>query len=1387
MVLMEKDFMALYRGEQLPSLRVRYRDFSEWRNNPAEREALVHQEAFWLKEFKGNIPALSLPTDYPRPLVQRFEGTRENFVMEAQQWEQLKNLVLKQGVTLYMVLLTIFNVLLAKLSSQEDIVVGTGVEGRRHEDLRQIIGMFVNTLPLRNYPQKEKTFIEFLGEVKERTLVAFENQDYQFEDLVEKVAPDRDTGRNPLFDICFQVENIQASVPATASPGIRAVPHGYKVKISRFDLTLRAGEIKGSLAFSIEYNTSLFKKETIKRFSMYFTRLIASVVSAPGKKLVEIEMIPNNEKEELLFQLNEALDNEVKIIHNKQYNTIQGKLNAALHLCIDHIAIAYGDRYLTYSELDKQSDYIANWMINKGIKCQTYIGLWVDNRMALITTMIGVLKAGCVFTPLDIDQPESKLEMMCRSVNVKYVISDNAAVSQMWEKGFIETHGPEFILWEELFVPTADSDEKPLWYKDTNRPAIQYRGEDQIYIYFTSGTTGTPRAMVGNNRSLLHFIDWEIETLGIKQDYRVSQLTTPGFDAFLRDVLVPLCSGGIICIPKSKDILLDPGALIDWVRKSGIHLIHCVPSVFRLFNSYRLTADDFIELKFILLSGEPIAIPDLVPWYDTFDERIQLVNLWGTSETTLAKTCYFIKKADIHRERIPVGLPIKGARTVILDKGMNICPPLVIGEIYIITPFSTYGYCNDPGLNNEKFLPNPFGTSHKYRMHKTGDLGRLLPDGNLDVLGRIDRQIKVRGIRVELEEIESLLMRHARIKDAVVIKKETDNPNELFYAYVVDSPGPESENEAKVELLGELEVYLAGKLPAYMLPASIIKIERVPRTSRGKVDYDSLPDPLAHKKPGYVAPRDTVEIKLSEIWSEILGIKKPGITSQFFKLGGNSLNIMSLISKIHKEFDVRIPLGDIFNHPTIQKQAEIIKRSTKEKFNPIDASEEKEYYPLSSSQKRMYVVQQLETESKSYNIPTIMVIEGEMDSRRLDRTFRELIKRHDSLRTSFITVEDEPVQKIHPEVTFNVDFYETEYEESQKIVENFIRPFDLTRASLLRAGVIKTDENRYILMVDMYHIISDAVSYEVLVKEFKIFYNGLEPSPLRLQYKDFSGWQDKLFTGGEIKKQEEYWLNRFSGDIPVLDLPTDYPRPAVRNNSAGDLIRFTLDKKLNDSLNRMVNEEETTLYMFLSAVFNILLSKYSKQEDIVVGTPITGRSHADLQDIIGVFLNMLAIRNRPTGNKSFREFLMEVKENALNAFKYSDFPFEELVFKLGVQGDPGRNPLFDAEFAVHSLNISQGSIKGLRVRPYRNENKFAKFDLHFLAVGANNYTTLTIRYSTELYKSSTIEMMKQDYLKILEQVLENPGIRLKDISIGQELLTGKSKISSEAEIGDFVF
>jgi amino acid adenylation domain-containing protein len=1064
---------------------------------------------------------------------------------------------------------------------------------------------------------------------------------------------------------------------------------------------------------------------------------------------------------------------------------IQHKLKHISEKFESRTAIEIGQHRLTYGDLEKRINLIARQLLHRGVQKQTFVGIFMENRVGIIAAMLGILRAGCVFVPLDSAHPGKRLEQMIRVTGIRLVICDTLHLERLETLDVVKQQPMECLLLEELLAPREFPGDQTL-------PDVTFSPEDKIYIYFTSGTTGEPRAVLGKNKSLLHFIDWEISAFGIDETFRFSQFTTPGFDVFLRDIFVPLSAGATICIPESKEIIIDGRQLTAWLNEKAINLSHCVPSLFRLIHTGNdLGKDHFKYLKYVLLAGEKIIPGELKNWYRIFGSRIQLVNVYGPTETTLAKLFYLIQPSDTEREIMPVGKPIKGARVIILDEKMEICDELIAGELYIRTPYRSFGYYNDPQLNKGRFIQNPFNQNPDDIIYKTGDLARLLPDGNIELLGRIDRQVKIRGMRVELEEIESVMVKHPSIKEAVVIKHEMSNHITLLLAGItlVES---ETNREQETSIIEQVKDHLARHLPDYMIPAQINVLETIPRKPNGKVDYNELPALLQYRETDAVPPQNNIEEKLLDIWTQTLGTPPPGVTHSFFELGGNSLNMMTLISRIHRELDVRITLAEAFDNPTIRTQAQLLQNAVEDEYSAIEPAELKEYYPLSPAQKRLYIIQQMDVKSTSYNMPGVIIPDFDIDREKLEQTFYKLIQRHESLRTSFSMLEGEPVQKMHSEVEFRTAVYDltripVEAEEGTDgtsstiypgfcavrcadTIKNFIRPFDLSRAPLVRAGIIETVEKKYLLLVDIHHIVSDGISLDILERDFKALYEGEESPPLRLQYRDYVQWQNNKKVKESVKKQEQYWLSQFEDRIPVLDLPTDFPRPQVQDFS-GSIAGFKIAEKEIDTLKHTAQHQDATLFMVLLAVYTIFLSKISRQEDIVVGTAAAGRRHADLEQIIGMFVNTLPLRNHPKADKSFTEFLDSVKERTLHAFENQDYPFEDLVERLRVTRDTSRNPLFDTMFDLNHLEVSESSelpeIKNQSPEPYPYDMQAdtAKFDLILTATDTGENLWFSLQYCTRLFKTETIERFITYFKQVVSFVCTLPSVLISEIEI----------------------
>jgi fengycin family lipopeptide synthetase D len=893
------------------------------------------------------------------------------------------------------------------------------------------------------------------------------------------------------------------------------------------------------------------------------------------------------------------------------------------------------------------------------------------------------------------------------------------------------------------------------------------------YIIYTSGSTGRPKGVMVEHRMVVRLVK-NTRYVEFHPDGKILQTGALAFDASTFEIWGSLLNGMTLYL-MSKEKLLTPEELKWGIRAYGITTIFMTTALFNQLSDRDITV--FLTLKDLLVGGD-VASPLHFNRVKQELPGVNFIHCYGPTENTTFSTTYPVERE--HTGFVPIGSAISNSTAYILDGYGRLAPVGCMGELVTGGDGVARGYLNRPELTAEKFVRE---SSLPERVYRTGDLARWLPGGAIQFLGRIDTQVKLRGFRIELEEIENRLIEIDEVVDAVVIARGGGNgagEDKELCAYIVAEEGVEPDPS-------EVREYLSRRLPAFMVPAHLVRLQRIPLTANGKVDRRALPDPVAEDAAdGRAMPENPLQEKLAEVWGEVLG-REPhtiGIDDDFFQCGGHSLKATVLISKIHKVLEVKLPLTDIFTHPTIRGLAELMPEKSKDAFEAIEAVEKREYYPCSSAQKRLYFLQQYENIDTSYNVPAVLKMEGDVQRDVFADIFQMLIRRHESLRTSFHLYGDALVQTVHDEVDFSMEYVDCAEHgdmDIDGIVSSFIRPFDLSRAPLMRAALVKQEERQYVLLFDMHHIICDGTSMGVLSEDVTRLFAGVNPPPLAIQYKDFSCWQNRLADSGKIKAQEAYWLNLYRDreTIPVLNMPTDYPRPAAISFE-GDVYGFHLGAEGAAGVRQLASDHGATLYMNLMSALNVLLFKYTGQQDIIVGSGIMGRRHDDLKPIIGMFINSLALRNHPQPGKTYSQFLDEVKENSIKAFENQDVQFEVLVDKLDIERDPSRNPVFDVLFVVQNFRQPEVDVKGVTFSLMNNKHRTSKFDFTLYAYEMGDEILFLLEYGTRLFKSDTIEEIARHYTEILEQVVKTPDIKLDDIIISH----GSTAIRSESAVED---
>ncbi|MCC5439464.1 non-ribosomal peptide synthetase, partial [Clostridium botulinum] len=1285
MSILINDFTEVYGGKTLEPLKLQYKDFAVWQNNFLKSEDMKKQEEYWINRFSDEIPVLNMHTDYERPAMQSFKGDNVSFEVSEDITLKLRKLTRETGTTMHMALLSAFNILLSKYSGQEDIVIGTPIAGRPHADLQNIMGMFVNTLALRNKPEANKKYIDFLKEVKENSLEAYENQSYQLEALVEKLNIRRDTSRNPLFDVMFNmIDTVTGGDIKLEDIILKAYNNGSK--ISKFDLTLNAVESDEKLIFTIDYCSKLFKKETIERLSSHYVRILDNILDNTEVELCEIDILSAEEKNQILHEFN---DTKTEYPRDK---TIQELFEAQVEKAPDNIAVVFEDKKLTYRELNEKANSVARVLRDKGVKADTIVAIMLDRSVEMVISIMGILKAGGAYLPIDPDLPEERIKYIMTNSKSRILLSEQRLIKGLdVECKFIDLNNRDLFDGEKSNIDKINN------------------SSNLAYVIYTSGTTGNPKGVMIEHRNLNNLI------LGLnkniynkyKENLKICLLAPYYFDASVKQIFAAILNGHSLYIV-DEDTRRDGKKLLDYYEENEIQVSDGTPMHIKMMLNNKVLFEQYkLKIKEYIIGGEELNLNVIKEFCKNFtgESKPYINNVYGPTECCVDSSIYVIDCEKVNNiEIIPIGKPMVNYKLYIIDKYNKLLSIGVPGELCISGDGVARGYLNNLELTKLKFVDNPFEPGTK--MYKTGDLARWLPDGNLEFRGRIDNQVKIRGFRIELGEIENKLLQHKDVKEAKVIVIDDKDEDKHICSYIV------SEKE-----LNELSLkdYLKESLTEYMIPSYFVKLNKMPITPNGKFDRRALPEPnLDAGLVEYEAPRNKVEETLAKIWSEILGIEKLGINDNFFDLGGHSLKATILMSKIHKELNREVPLKELFKSPTIKDLSKYIESAEENLYSKIEKLEEKEYYETSSAQKRIYMLQQFHKDSTAYNMPIIMTVEGNLYKGKIEEIFQVLIQRHEVLRTSFEIKDEVIIQKIDKKINFKVQYIEKEDRKIKDIIKGFVKKFDLSKAPLLRVGIVRLEEEQHILMIDMHHIISDGVSMRIFMDEFIRLYKGEELGELRIRYRDYSEWQNKFLKSDKMKSQKEYWINRFSDGIPMLNMPIDYIRPAVQCFE-GDNIRFKLGKQLTSDLNRLVKNTGTTLYMVLLSGINILLSKYSGQEDIIVGTPISGRTHADLEKVMGMFVNTLAMRNYPAPDKSYKEFLEEVKENTLKAHENQNYQFEELVKDLNIRRDLSRNPIFDVMFTVENIDKLYIKIKNLIFKEYEQEKNMAKFDIAIFA------------------------------------------------------------------------
>ncbi|ATO50304.1 non-ribosomal peptide synthetase [Brevibacillus laterosporus DSM 25] len=1279
-----------------------YSRYIRWLEEQDEEEAKTYWSNY-LQDFEG---ASVIPKENSKGEKEVCIIDKVTFHFDKKLSEELVQVAKASQVTISTLFQTMWGILLQKYNNSQEAIFGSVISGRSPEipDVEKIVGIFINTIPVRIRTLDKQTFKELLMQVQEASV---NSEKYNYQTLADIQAV---TGSNhALIHHIVAFENFPVASDSfvdsreSDSQELKVVNVIDDHEKTNFDFNVQV-QMDTELLVKISYNQNLYNKSFIDNIFNHLQQIAQSIIHDLDIQVDEIAIVSKEEKDQLVSYSNPAKS------EFPMDKTIHQLFEEQVLRNPERTAIVFKGQSLTYRQLNEKANQLA-WMLRKReVKPNDIVAIMAEHSLEMVAGVIGILKAGAAYLPIDPSYPEKR---------IAHMLQDSKA-----EQLLIQPHlnMPQEYKGSTLWLAEES------WAKEsTNDLPLVTGANDLAYIIYTSGSTGLPKGVMVEHHSLVNLVMWHNDAFSVTQNDQCTKLAGFGFDASVWETFPPLIQGATLHV-------------LDESRRGDIYALHEYFEKNAITISFLPTqlAEQFMELtsstlRVLLIGGDRAQKIKKTAY--------QIINNYGPTENAVVTT-----SGQLHMEQdvFPIGKPITNHSVYILDQKGHLQPIGVPGELCVSGTGLARGYLNQPELTVERFVDNPFVPGE--RMYRTGDLVRWKSDGSIEYLGRIDEQVKIRGYRIELGEIEAKLLDHPSISEALVVARNDEQGYTYLCAYVVAS-GTWS--------VSSLREHLIETLPEYMVPAYMMEVEKMPLTANGKVDKRALPVPDRQRMNEYEPPSTETEEKLVQLFQEILGLERVGTKDHFFELGGHSLKAMMLVSRMHKELGVDVQLNEMFARPTVKDLAAYIDQMNGSAYTAIQPAEEQPYYPVSFAQRRMYVVQQMrDSETTSYNMPFSFELKGKLHLDKLRETLQILVLRHESLRTSFHMIDENLVQKINKDISWELEVIEARESELQSKLEEFIRPFNLSEAPLFRARLFCLNPHHYLLSLDMHHIISDGVSMNLFLQEFMTLYQGEALPALAIQYKDYALWQQSDEQRSRLKEQENYWLHRFSDELPTLELPTDYPRPAIQQFD-GDEWTFEINADLLAKVKQICSSRGTTLYMTLLAAYQVFLARYTGQEDIIVGSPIAGRSHADLENIIGMFVNTLALRGQPKADQSFLSYLNEVKETVFQAYANAEYPFEELIEKLNLERDMSRHPLFDTLFSLQNIEMSEFQMSNVEIFPYETGQRNAKFSLSWL-ISEGESLYITIEYSTKCFKQETIQRMASHFEQLLAQIVAHP-------------------------------
>lgn len=1353
------EFIRLYSSfekgfePKLPPLEIQYGDFSIWQREYLDQSKLQKQIRYW-REQLDNIPAVhQLPLDGTRKDEASPTGAVICHRISKDITKKLTQLARKNDSTLFIILHCLFALLLNRYSGQADIVIGTPIAGRSNKQLESLVGFFVNSIVLRSKFEAHQTFNQLLTKDRETVLNAFAHQDIPFDMLLEHLKVARSKLHSPLFQIIFGFQEGKEPDISLAELSVEHV--NTSTSAVKYELELQAFGTDEGLILNWIYMDSLFNKTTIQGLADSFDVLIDEVLKRPDASISE---------------LNVTTQEQLAIIEEWNDSSVVYEQNVCVHQLIerqcqrtpDAIAVRFEQKYLTYRQLNEKSNCLANYLIEEGVEVGQRVGILQARSIEMLISLLAVMKTGATYVPLDIKLPQDRISYMIDDAGIEHLLLKSQHLSNL------SISNVDVTLVDDAFDADWMIEYGP---EETIELQATLNSESLIYIIYTSGSTGKPKGVMIPHRGAVNYLDFASREY-FSEYHRGAVMSSPlSFDATVTTLFSPLITGKeLVILPDDQDALVN-GLKHYLFESKDSWLFKLTPAHLSLMENTGLKRNQAEHT--IVVGGEQLTVNTLYPFKSNYLPYATFINEYGPTETVVGCSVYTVRNIDDLdkcEHSVLIGRPIQNTGLHILNDGKT-APIGVVGELYISGAGLAHGYIGNSELTEKVFIDHTLENGKKIRLYKTGDRVRLLNDNNLEFLGRIDDQIKLRGFRIELGEIESLLDAYPSVKESVVVLSGEGDERQLI-AYI--SP----ENPINIDVLKKatsvsIPAYLAKYLPQYIIPSMFAVVESFPLTANGKIDKKTLVA-LSHvaDQTVFEEPETTTQKLLAQLWQSMLNVEKLGKHADFFKIGGHSLLAMRFISVLAKNYGVQITLNTLFEHSVLADLAEFIDENEQETYTAIDIADRSKPLPLSFPQRRLWFIDKLGRGSSQYNIPIAIKLNGVFDKQLFNVVVETIVDRHEILRTTYMESSDGPVQVVQNQINFEVTQIDltsltvNSEEQNERLMDllskEAAKPFDLKHDFMLRVSLYQLSKDNYVAQFTVHHIAADGWSLGVVVSEFVELYSALRKSqanplkPLVIQYADFAAWQNKVFVGTKLTSQLDYWLHQLEAIPPVHSLPLDKSRPA-KQSFAGEGYEYVLSGHLVKKLNVIAANNGATLFMLLHSAFALLVGRWSNEKDIVIGSPIAGRRHPDLEPLIGFFVNTLALRTKLQESQTFEQLLQHNKQVVLEAFDNQDIPFETLVDSLKLERSLSYSPVFQVMFTMQNNEVVEEQLPGLSIESVPTGQSISKFDLELMITEEDGKLFVSWTFSKSLFDRETIVSFANSFKTLLQQIVVSPA------------------------------